>query len=437
MQPVDVLPTICLGDALDYYDKALTALENAAKEIDGSNRSSLEHLILDVLTCRDTVESSLSRASRVSSEHLVRLQKLDQRLKQSMPLIKTFPLGQWRSLVKSPEDNWWWYPDPPALFPWLEQRHAWLDSLDWLWTFFSLFFLTFAVTVVLDTLNRVAGEGLNTEGMFPVVVQVLLTVAGGSATLTKGGRDLLRAGIARLRIPKHFWQEFSAIASLIVLLIVLGIHSLYLPRLAASRYDAGKQYYSMGEFDSAQEAFEQALALQPNLVKVHYDLGLLYEDLQQTDKATGQYERLMSSDPTDIAPITWLRAHNNLGRLYILDGEYRRAWVPLERALNTQQVDLNSAELQQERYNLLKNMSWMWLSLERYREADEVSTAAIIQNPERSAAYCLKAQVLEGLEQPEGAIAFWKDCLRGERRILPEEAEWAAIARERLEERRP
>ncbi|NER84851.1 MAG: hypothetical protein F6K42_36115, partial [Leptolyngbya sp. SIO1D8] len=68
-----------------------------------------------------------------------------------------------------PETAWWWHLGPPALFSCLEASYPWLERLDWVWAFASLFFLTFAVTVVIDTLNRVVGEGLNTQGLLPFI----------------------------------------------------------------------------------------------------------------------------------------------------------------------------------------------------------------------------------------------------------------------------
>ena len=130
-----------------------------------------------------------------------------------------------------------------------------------------------------------------------------------------------------------------------------------------------------------------------------------------------------------------MRAHNNLGRLNILNQEYRPAWIPLERGFNSiTEKDLANPEIGAERYNLLKNLGWMWLGQGQFVEADEFLTQAIAQDPQQSAAHCLKAQALEGLEQTEAAIASWANCLSGQRDIQAEEAEWAAMARARLED---
>ena len=426
---------IALQDALQEYDQSLKELEDV---LGGNDRSLIQQLTLATLLARDAVQVSLEKASSISAEQFLHLQRLDKKLKekkgsilQKLPEIDT---SSWRSLINASEDAWWWIFEPPALFSFLEKQRKWLSRFDWLWAFLSLFFLTWAVTVVFDTLNRVVGEGLNTQGIFPVVVQVLLTIAGGSAALTKNGRDFLKSFMGRLRIPQHYWQEFRAIASLIILLIVIGIHELYLPKLAADRYRDGLSHYQAGRFDSALQAYKQSMALRPDFVAGHYSLGLIYEGLQRTEDAISEYQLVVSQDRDALDKLTWLRAHNNLGRLYLLDEEYPTAWIPLERAFNSiTEADLTDSEMQVAYYNLLKNLGWLWLAQEQFIEADEFLTQAIDKNPQRSAAHCLKAQVLEGLEQPDEAFPFWVSCLSGERNIQAEEAEWAAMARAKLE----
>ena len=170
-------------------------------------------------------------------------------------------------------------------------------------------------------------------------------------------------------------------------------------------------------------------------MEAHYHLGLIYEDLQQVDAAIAQYQRVVSQDADGLDKLTWLRAHNNLGRLYILNEDYWTAWAPLERAFSAiTEDDLSDAHIQIEHYNVLKNLGWLWLGQGRWLEADEFLRQAIAQNPQRAAAHCLQAQVWEGLEQTQKATAAWLSCLGGARNIQPEEAAWAAMAREQLED---
>ena len=402
----------------------------------------LSELVVQALLQRDVIQQHLETGAWVSAELLIQLQDLDQRLRHHrLTVVRTIQLGKWRSLRNPPATHWWWYFEPPARFPILEKRHPWLNRLDWLWTFLSLFSLTLAFTIVLDTLKRVVGEGLNTAGMLPVVIQIVLTIAGGTAALTSNGREFIESTMARLRIPKHYWAETSVVVSGVVLALVASIFVFYIPQLATQRYNAGNTAYETGQFDSALNAYQQAIALQPNFVAAHYSLGALQEDLQRTEAAIAEYQLVTRSDPASIDPLTWLRAHNNLARLYILQQDYSAAWTVLDRAHNTvSTATLDNDDIRIERYNLLKNLGWVWLAQERLIEADEFLLGAIDQNPQRAAAHCLRAQVLEGLTESANTAGMmdaeireaWNTCLTGERRLLPEEAEWAALAQERL-----
>ena len=364
-----------LPDALQHYEQALDALEPSKKEAVLAQQKDA----LTVLAARDAVQRLVEETPSILAEQLLQLSQLDDRLRtQKAFIVRVLDQTHWRSLRNPPESAWWWRLEPSALFPFLERQYLWLDRLDWLWTFASLFFLTFAVTVVFDTLNRVVGEGLNPQGLFPVGAQVVLTLAGGSAALTEKGRKEMRSLMTRLRIPQHFWPEFSAIATLVVLAIVVGIHGLYLPRLAADRYQDGVAHYESGRFDSALQAYQQSLALRPDFMEAHYHLGLIYEHLQQGDAAIAQYQRVVSQDADGLDKLTWLRAHNNLGRLYILNEDYRTAWAPLERAFSAiTEDDLSDAHIQIEHYNVLKKLGWLWLGQGRWLEADEFLRQAI------------------------------------------------------------
>lgn len=435
-----------LADALRDYGAAIHAL--------APSNPDLHQAVLTALTQRDAIQAILSDAAFVPAAQLTWLDDLDESLKSHKTLIvKTIDQGKWRSLLHIPDSSWWWHFEPPALFPWLEKPHPWLERFDWLWKLLSLFALTFAFTVVLDTLNRVAGEGLNTEGMFPVVVQVILTILGGTAALTQRGQNMLESIMARLRIPRHYWQEFGLVVSLVVLVIVVAIHEIQLPNVSRNLYVQGIEAHKAGRFDSARQLFQQAIALQPDFVEAHYNLGVLYEDLQETDAAVSEYQLVVKSDFQELPLLIQLRAHNNLGRLYLIQKDYRAAWIPLERALGlVKEEDLNDPEMLYENYNLLKNLGWVRVEEGYFVDADQYLQEALdlagqveqaiatdpfaaeklglVSRP--AAAACLYAQTLDGLRSPDDAASYWTECLSYGRRSNVDEARWMAIARQRL-----
>lgn len=435
-----------LTTALQNYDTALNALTPGVAD--------LEQRILIGLTQRDAIQSILDEAVSVSAVQLTRLDALDTTLKSHKNLIfNTIDQGKWRSLLNVSDSAWWWHFEPPALFLWLEKPIRGLDRFDWLWKLVSLFALTFSFTVVLDTLGRVAGEGLNSNGMFLVVVQVLLTLIGGTAALTKQGQALLESIMTRIRIPKHYWQEFSMVVSVGIMLVVLAIYQFHLPSVAANRHQQGIDAHKAGQFDSAREFLQQAIALRPDFTEAHYNLGVLYEDLQDTDAAVEHYQLVVQSDVNDLPILAQLRAHNNLGRLYLIQEDYRAAWTPLERGLSlvTAEGEHDPVVLY-EKYNLLKNLGWVRVEEEHYQDADlylfealeiaqEIEMAIALDGgltedleleKQPAAASCLYAQVLDGLDESDEAESYWKDCLRLGRRSNADEAQWMAIARERL-----
>ena len=117
----------------------------------------------------------------------------------------------------------------------------------------------------------------------------------------------------------------------------LGIWDLSVcsPRVAQELHRQGLEtHYEQNHADSALQYYEKAIALQPDFAEAHYNLGVLREELQQLDQAAAEYQIVVQSDFNDLKLLTKLRAHNNLGQLYILQKQYRAAWTPLEQALS-------------------------------------------------------------------------------------------------------
>ncbi|MFN9165288.1 MAG: hypothetical protein ACK6CP_04725, partial [Pseudanabaena sp.] len=98
-----------------------------------------------------------------------------------------------------------------------------------------------------------------------------------------------------------------------------------------------------------------------------------------------------------------------------------------------------NAEGRDDYYNLLKNLGWARLMQERYDEAEAKLGIAIKVKPDRRAAYCLLAQVLEAKlpKDKAKAIGFWAKCTNKATFIdltKPEEDDWHGLANKRLSE---
>ncbi|HEY9647732.1 MAG TPA: tetratricopeptide repeat protein [Chroococcidiopsis sp.] len=429
---------LSLITAIQHYANALEVLRQG----DRPHLPPLKQRALEVVLARDALQIALNQTEFVSASTRLGIEKQDQWLKDNKnEITKYIDLARWRPSNPPPQSAWWWYLEPPARFSWLEQRWAWLDRFDWLLTFLSLVALTFSFTVMLDTLKRVSGEGLDTTGLLPVIVQVLLTLAGGAAALTSKGRQWLETCMARWRIPKHFWAELSLVVALIVTLTVVGIHELYLPHLAIARQQQGIAAHERDQFDSALTAYRQAIALRPDFTEVHYYLGSLYEDLQQEEQAIAEYQLVVNSDfvldPNQFTDqaylerlLVQLRAYNNLGRLYLLEESERKAWLPLERGLSLVKADLaqTNPDVAREYYNLLKNMAWVRVQQERYLEAVTLANQAIEQDAQRAPGYCLKAAALDAQKQYDAALPIWESCVQYADGSNSDEDHWVGMA---------
>ncbi|MEM9215906.1 MAG: tetratricopeptide repeat protein [Cyanobacteria bacterium P01_F01_bin.150] len=448
--PYSLSPDVLSLDALPPDALSPDALSSNAK------------IVLEALAIRDTLSKSLTEAKTISATDWINIESLDKRLKKHDHFIaQSIDLEEWRSLTHPSEFQWWWYFEPPSRLPWLEEHCKWLHKLDALWSFLTLLLLTMSVTLFLNTLSRFAEGGLDSLGTWTIVVQALLTLAGGTAALTKQGRQWVESWLLRWRIPKAFWQEFSLLVSVVVVFLVFCIYQFGLPRVAKILHQEGhRSHYQQDHFDSALQYYQKAIALQPDFAQAHYNLGNLYEELQQPDNAAKEYQIVIQSNLNDLELLTKLRAHNNLGRLYIIEGKHREAWTPLERGLSfTTEDDQDDPAIALETYNLIKNLGWLRLEQTHLLAADERLREAIGKGKafwqmikddadlqdrlnhktEPAAAYCLEAQVLEGLTQLQGLnqydaeiLEFWGKCSDNGRLLNTDEAKWVAVARERL-----
>ncbi|MFH0792750.1 MAG: tetratricopeptide repeat protein [bacterium] len=92
----------------------------------------------------------------------------------------------------------------------------------------------------------------------------------------------------------HIRQAFHLLSSLLLAfaLLTLGCKSEY-----RQHYERGKALEKAGDFAGAAEAFQQAVAANPEDAKTFLRLGDAHRELGQWDKALGAYEKVLSLDP--------------------------------------------------------------------------------------------------------------------------------------------
>jgi tetratricopeptide (TPR) repeat protein len=265
-------------------------------------------------------------------------------------------------------------------------------------------------------------------------------MAGGGA-LTQVGHKSYERILIQLHIPKEFWQEISCGLSWLLMISLFGINSA-LPSWAYRVNQSGLDNFDQKRIESAKADFERAIAMRPNYGEAYYNLGWLYEEINDLDKAKAQYEVAVQSDPQRFdRPITYVKALNNLGRLYLIKKEYATAIHFLSQGIeSSNKFNLqSSAEGKDDYYSLLKNLGWARFMQERYDEAEDKLRLAIKVNPERSAAFCLLAQVLEAKSSKDKTqlLGHWTKCasnLTPSDIAKPEDDNWQGLANKRLSE---
>ncbi len=92
----------------------------------------------------------------------------------------------------------------------------------------------------------------------------------------------------------------------------------------------GNEAAAKGDFEVAEEAFEQAVAADPSNAKARYNLGLARQNLGDPEGAIASYVRAIRQDPALV------EAYINLGNLYGELGLEQEALEVFQRALDLQ-----------------------------------------------------------------------------------------------------
>lgn len=185
----------------------------------------------------------------------------------------------------------------------------------------------------------------------------------------------------------------------------------------------GTKSHLAGNLPQAQSAYNWALKINPlNLwtAEAHYNLGGVYEDQQNYKQAQVEYQKAME--------LGLISAYNNQARLYILSGNYSAAVALLQVS-----IPLTKNEEPKDRYSYFKNLGWARLEQGRVEEAEVELEQAIALQGNRSAAYCLLAQVLERQGEKKQAVSHWEDCIAYTHLPrTPEEDKWIRLGQQKL-----
>jgi DNA-binding winged helix-turn-helix (wHTH) protein/Tfp pilus assembly protein PilF len=212
------------------------------------------------------------------------------------------------------------------------------------------------------------------------------------------------------------WIIPSAIIALVLALVLVKS----VPAIARSFNNRGFQLQRRGQINAAIEDYQRAIRLNSGYAEAHYNLADAYEEIPNYDKALEEYQLAIDAD------LRFYEAYNNLSRLYILRRrDYGAALKLLDRAMN-----LNPQEPSVQ-YSLRKNYGWANFELQQLGQAEQNLRVAIALNPERGAAHCLLAKVLDAQNHAAVSLPEWESCIAysSQEEVEPE---WRNEAQERL-----
>jgi len=370
---------------------------------------------LRVLLARDDVARTLAADPALAAEGLATLAELDGRLRATAPQIDraigSRTLANWRQTMIPAPGAWWWSLDQVARDA--EPRPSVL------WAVLAGLFLTISISLTADVSRRFLTGGPDFVGVFSTISQAALALLAGTAFIQigHGWIEQTLSGVGIDRSKHHFWK---AGLTLVVLMLILALR-LSLPGIARLYNDGGVRLQASGRTTSAIESYQRAINLNSDAAQAHYNLATAYEDILDFDAALMEYQTAIRADPSLYA------AQVNLARLYNLrKKDYASALRLLNVALALQPTAVDT------QYSLYKNRGWAHFGLKLNGLAAADLRKALALRPDGAAAHCLLAQVLEATGQNEAALTSWDRCLAFDAAGEGVEADWHAMAQERL-----
>jgi len=375
---------------LSTYEQALEALNDREPET-----------LLAVILVRDQLEAARQKDTTPAVKDAQQLVSLDGQLRQQVTAPLLLSLAIWRKSLSPPQAHWWWFLD--------EATAKKETDRDFLWQILAVTLFVLTVTLATDIIRRLWAYAPDNVA----IVSTLLTMLITASPFTQNGRALITS-LLRLvpRLPTHRHAEVMAFTALIAFLLIAGLRFLYLPQLAERYNDQGVTAVEEGQLTTARQKLQQAIAINNDLAPSYYNLAAAYETIARYDEAIHWYEQAFDHD-LDFAP-----AYNNLGRLYLLQGEPAKAQTVLRSGLTVLQhtpvpeladerqthlfiqyrlrTHLGQAYYEQELFDLAAEQLRLAVSME---QDGQLSRSLFIAHPH----YYL-ALTLEALERPSAEI---------------------------------
>jgi len=220
------------------------------------------------------------------------------------------------------------------------------------------------------------------------------------------------------KLKLHSLKALGCLAG--VLSVGLSAWSIGLPKISMFLNNQGFARYENNDLIQANKYYQLSLALNPNNRATLYNVAWLCEQVQDLECAIDNYRKS--------ARLGLSAAFSNLGRIYILQGDYEEAITVLQKGSILLKRDPSFPVA----YALHKNIGWARLEQGEYSEAQKHLDRAISIDKKRGEAYCLIAQTYERMEDLGKAASHWQNCSDYARPQTPEEDLWLQKAHHRL-----
>ncbi len=397
----DLMGTI-LNEKITHYADCLECLD-----IDHPEANLTLKIALDILAARDALQVEISQLSYLPSEIIMKIAPLDQKLySQRNLLLSKVDLDQWRLTTNPSPDYWWWY-----LLP-VTENTQW-NKFDWIWTLLSILFLVGTVTLMIQILPMIAGNGLSIFESFTLVGPGAMATIVGSSLRGGEGKNKFIQTMAKLKIPSYLCSEITCLIAGCLFGGALLARQ-YLPNYYFQlALKTGESQYADSKLLDAEKSFKFALRIPDQkpeaMAKVYNSLGLVNESTGRNDEAIDLYNMAIQMGD--------YQALNNIGRVYIAKEDLPMAETYLNMGLQRTKTLSGPVDYLLQ-YKLRRNLGWVYLESKRYPEAErELKTAINISRKYLSQetvgigmAACFLGKLYDMTERTQQAEEFWQRC---------------------------
>lgn len=379
-------------------EKAVARYQTTLQRLETGDKISSEE-VLDVLIARDAINENLPEKTLVSSQILGKIVDLDARLKQQTHQIVTWgKLKEWQVLFQVNKCQWWWFMSE-------KETRTPQEKYNTIWDGFSIVCLTAFVAYMTSLVPRFAVGGLSLFESFGVVGPSSLMALALSSLNGGAGKKVIDNTLQQLGIPK-IYHSLATFGVAFLLLMGAIVTQLNLPKIADIYYKKGFSYYKKGLWESAEDEFKQALALDSENPKFHIALGNVYEEQGEMDQAKLQYQQALKEGDES--------SFNYLGYISIVKKDFVTAEVFFRIALEKTK-DIKT------KYRVLKNLGWSLVEQKKYDAAIPTLQQAIALNKQierindkgflgSGMAECFLGQIWTKKGEKEKAQEAWKNC---------------------------